>query len=162
MKQRTTDIASLILRIAVGLIFIPHGWSKVFGAGGVAGFAQDLPSYHLPVFLGYAAAYSELVGGFLLIPGVVTRIDGFLLACTMFVAAFVIQFPDALNDPGNAGKVRFFAVMRAIELPLALLAASVVLMLMGGGRWSVDWLVASRRSRSGNAEPLPASRDQEA
>jgi putative oxidoreductase len=152
MKNRTSDAASLVLRIAVGLIFIPHGWSKVFGAQGVAGFAQDLPSYHLPVFLGYAAAYSEFLCGFLLIAGLLTRIDAFLLGCTMFVAAFVVQMPDALHDPDNAGKVKFFAVMRAIELPFALLAACVALVLIGAGRWSVDGAVRAsgeRRAASG-------------
>jgi putative oxidoreductase len=148
MRKWTLDAAAFVLRIAVGLIFIPHGWSKVFGASGVAGFAQDLPSYHLPVFLGYAAAYSELLGGLLLIPGILTRIDAFLLGCTMFVAAFVVQFPDALNDPDNAGKAKFFSIMRAIELPLALLAGCVALVLIGAGAWSVDGWISRRKSKS--------------
>jgi putative oxidoreductase len=145
MRKWTVDAAALVLRIAVGLIFIPHGWSKVFSARGVAGFAQDLPSYHLPVFLGYAAAYSELLCGLLLIPGILTRIDAFLLACTMFVAAFVVQLPDALNDPDNAGKAKFFSIMRAIELPFALLAGCVALVLIGAGAWSVDALIDRAR-----------------
>jgi putative oxidoreductase len=155
MRKWTSDAASLVLRVAVGLIFIPHGWSKVFSPAGVAGFAHDLPSYHLPVFLGYAAAYSELACGFLLIAGVLTRIDGFLLSCTMFVAAFVVQMPDALNDPDNAGKAKFFAVMRGIELPLALFAASVALVLIGGGRWSLDywWKVRGERRVVRGEEP---------
>ena len=144
MRQWPADTAMLVLRIAVGLVFIPHGWSKVFGAHGVAGFAQDLPSYHLPVFLGYAAAYSELVGGFLLIGGLLTRVAAFFIACTMAVATFIVQMPDALNDPDNIGKAKYFAVMHAIELPFALLAAAVVLMLLGGGRWSLDGLVWNR------------------
>ena len=153
MKKWTADAALLILRVAIGLIFIPHGWSKVFSPNGVAGFAQDLPSYHLPIFLGYAAAYSELVCGFLLLGGLATRIDGFLLACTMFVAAFVVQMPDALNDPDNAGKVKFFAVMHAIELPLALFAGAIVLMLMGGGSWSLDRIIGERRHGRRTPEP---------
>ena len=147
MKQWTADAAALLLRVVVGLIFIPHGWSKVFGAQGVSGFAQDLPSYGLPTFLGYAAAYSELAGGLLLILGLLTRIDAFLLACTMFVATFVVQMPDALRDPDNATGNRFFAVMRTIELPLILFAASVALILLGAGRWSLDALIAQWRAR---------------
>lgn len=150
MRQLTTDLAALVLRVAAGLIFIPHGWSKVFGAQGVSGFAQDLPSYGVPAFLGYAAAYSELAGGALLILGLLTRIDAFLLACTMFVAAFVVQLPDALRDPENMGN-RFFGAIRAIETPLALFVICVALMLLGGGRFALDALVATFRSRRRDA-----------
>jgi uncharacterized membrane protein YphA (DoxX/SURF4 family) len=58
----------------------------------------------------------------------------------MFVAAFVVQLPDALRDPDNAGH-RFFASMRAMELPLALLAMTLVLLLVGPGRLSLDALL---------------------
>jgi putative oxidoreductase len=122
------------------LIFIPHGYAKVFGAGGVAKFASSLPSYGIPVFLGYIAAYSEFFGGILLIAGLLTRIDALLLAGTMFVAAFVVQLPDALHDP-DAASNRFFASMRAIELPLSVLAAMLALVLLGGGTWSLDGLI---------------------
>ena len=112
----------------------------------MSGFAQDLPSYGVPAFLGYAAAYSELFGAILLIAGLLTRIDAFLLACTMFVAAFVVQMPDALRDPENATGNKFFAVMRTIELPFMMFAACLALVLMGGGRWSLDAAVAGGRA----------------
>ena len=71
----------------------------------VAGFAADLPSFHIPVFLGYIAAYAEFFGAILLIAGLLTRLDAFLLACTMAVAVLVVQLPDALNDaPAGANK----------------------------------------------------------
>lgn len=157
MKKWTADIAALVLRLALGLIFIPHGWSKVFGESGVAGFAHDLPSYGLPAVLGYAAAYSELLGGFFLILGLLTRVDGFLLACTMFVATFVVQLPDALRDPDTGGKSRFFAVMHAIELPLSLFAAACALMLIGGGRMSLDEVVGRMLKRSPGGGPPPSA-----
>ena len=156
MRKWTADAAALALRIVVGLIFIPHGWSKVFGASGISAFAGSLPSYHLPAFLGYVAAYAELFGAMLLIIGALTRVDAFLLACTMFVAAFVVQLPDALHDPENANANMFFASMRAIELPLALFGAAVALAFLGGGRWSVDALVARRRSVAAGFSPPAA------
>jgi len=131
--------------VACGLIFIPHGFSKVFGSGGVANFAQSLPSYGIPTALGYVAAYSELFGGILLIVGLLTRIDAALLAGTMFVAAFVVQLPDALHDPDNTGKNKVFAAIRSMELPLSVLAAMLALILLGGGRYSLDALIFRRR-----------------
>src|ERR1700737_3449133 len=108
MNRWRTDTAVLVLRVACGLIFIPHGFSKVFGSGGVANFAQGLPSYGIPAALGYIAAYSELFGGIFLIAGLLTRLDALLLAGNMFVAAFVVQLPDALHDP-DVGKNKVFA-----------------------------------------------------
>jgi putative oxidoreductase len=138
MKKWTIDFTALALRLAAGLIFLPHGWGKVFGAGGAATFAQDMPAYGLPVFLGYVAAYAELFCAALLIAGLLTRLDALLLGCTMFVATFVVQLPDALRDPQSGGN-KFFAALHGIELPLALLAICLALILLGGGRFSLDF-----------------------
>lgn len=147
MKRWNVDAAALVLRLAAGLIFLPHGWSKVFGSGGVHAFAQDLPQYHVPIFLGYVAAYAEMFGAVLLIAGLFTRLDALLLAGTMFVAAFVVQLPDVFRDPDAAGR-RFFASMHTIELPLSLLAVTVAIVLLGPGRFSLDYLlIGKRRSR---------------
>ena len=153
MNKWTTDVAALVLRLTAGAIFIPHGWAKVFGNGGVAAFASDLPSYHIPVFLGYVAAYAELFGASLLIIGLISRVDAFLLACTMFVAAFVVLLPDALQDAPT-----FFTVMKAIELPLSLFALNLALVFMGPGRLSLDHLIwRKRRAAAENKTPVVAT-----
>jgi putative oxidoreductase len=154
MNRWRTDTAILVLRVASGLIFIPHGYSKVFGAGGVAAFAQSLPEYGIPRALGYVSAYSEFAGGILLILGLLTRVFAVLLGCTMFVAAFVVQLPDGLHDP-QAGKLKVFAAIRSMELPLSILAAMIALALLGGGRFSLDALVRSLRKREAATAPPP-------
>ena len=136
---KRTDVASLLLRVAAGLMFLPHGYSKVFGSGAAA-FAADMPSYGIPVFLGYVAAYAEFFGSIALIAGLLTRIDAFLLACTMFVAAFVVQLPDALHE-AQPGTVKLFAALRGIELPLAMFAITAALVILGPGRFSLDGLL---------------------
>jgi putative oxidoreductase len=144
MKRWPTDIAALFLRLIAGAIFLPHGYSKVFGEGGPAAFASDMPSYHIPAVLGYAAAWSEFFGSILLIAGLFTRIDAFLLACTMFVAAFVVQLPDAVHEV-QPGTIAAFTVIRGIELPLAMFAISLALLLLGPGRLSLDELFGIER-----------------
>src|SRR5437588_11122221 len=99
MNRWRTDTAILVLRVASGLIFIPHGVSKVFGSGGVEKFASSLPSYGIPVALGYVSAYSEWIGACFLIIGLLTRLDALLLAGNMFVAAFAVQLPRAVRGP---------------------------------------------------------------
>ena len=137
MNGWRTDVASLLLRLATGAIFIPHGYAKVFGQGGPGAFAADLPSYHIPAFLGYIASYAEFFGAILLIAGLLTRIDACLLAGTMFVAVAVVQLPDAFRDPDVHG---FGSVLHVIELPLALLAMNLAVMIIGPGRLSLDSL----------------------
>ncbi|MEO8033576.1 MAG: DoxX family protein [Acidobacteriota bacterium] len=156
MRQTKLDLASLVLRVAVGLVFLPHGYTKVFSAGGAGAFAADMPGYGIPAILGYVAAYSELVCGILLIVGLLTRVDALLLACVMFVAAAVVQGPDALHDT-QPGAIRLFVLLRGIELPLTLLAANIALLLLGPGRYSLDaaawqWL----QKRKAAAEPAAA------
>jgi putative oxidoreductase len=145
MAKVTSDIGALILRIAAGAIFLPHGWPKIMGEGGPGAFAADIAAnYHLPTFLGYVAAYSEVIGAILLVAGLFTRLDAFLLACTMFVAAFIVQLPEALYEvPADA--IKSFVILRAIELPLALFAICVALVLTGPGRVSLDHLFGIER-----------------
>jgi putative oxidoreductase len=137
MTRKSTDVAALLLRLAAGLIFLPHGWSKVLGEGGPAAFAADLPSFGIPAFLGYVAAYAELVGAALLIVGLLTRLDAFLLACTMGVAIFAVKLPDARAEL-QPGAIKLFALLRGIELELALFTICAALVCIGAGRFSLD------------------------
>ena len=132
------DASALLLRVVAGLIFLPHGWSKIFGEGGASAFAADVAAnYGIPAFFGHIAAWAEVAGAILLIAGLFTRIDAFLLGATMFVAAFVVQLPDAMFEaPPNA--IRPFVAIRGIETPLALFAICLSLLLTGGGRFSLD------------------------
>lgn len=139
------DAAALLLRVAAGLIFLPHGWSKIAGEGGSAAFAADIAAnYGIPAFLGHVAAYAEAVCGVLLIVGLLTRIDALLLAATMFVATFVVQLPDALFEVPPAA-IRAFVAIRGIETPLALFAICTALLILGPGRLSLDHLLGIER-----------------
>jgi putative oxidoreductase len=138
MARVTRDIAALILRLAGGAIFLPHGWPKVAGEGCPGAFAADIAAgYGIPVILGYLAAYAEVIGALLLIAGLLTRLDALLLGATMFVAAFIVLLPDTLYEV-PAGAIKVFVVVQGIELPLALLAICTAVLLTGPGRLSLD------------------------
>ncbi|HYO79372.1 MAG TPA: DoxX family protein [Thermoanaerobaculia bacterium] len=141
MPRVTNDAAALTLRVAAGLIFLPHGWSKISGDGGAGAFAADVAAnYGIPALFGYIAAYAEVGGALFLIAGLFTRLNAFLLGATMFVATFIVQLPDALYGvPADA--IKTFVALRAIETPLALLAMCVALLLSGAGRMSLDHLL---------------------
>lgn len=128
---RQIDAGLALLRIVIGIIFLAHGWQKVFtfGFGGVTGAFTQM---HVPMpgFTGPAIGILELVGGVALILGVLTRLFGFLLASDMLGAILLVH-----------GKQGFFAPM-GMELVLALCVGAATLAIAGGGGYSVD---ASRR-----------------
>lgn len=137
------------LRLALGIIFIAHGAQKVLGVfggfdgkgGGLAEFAALPAPFGLrpaALWMG-AAAVSELLGGLLVLAGLLTRLGAFLIACVMLVAMFGVHWGAFFmsNQP-----------MPGIEFTVALLGASLALIISGGGRASFDHsLMQSRRWR---------------
>ena len=121
------------LRLALAAVFIAHGSQKVFGSFGGPGLREFVSGRPAPfpfmekglwLWLG-AAAFSELIGGGLLLLGLLTRVAAFFLACTMFVALFAYHAP------------AFFAP-KGFEYPMVLLAACLALLISGGGVASAD------------------------
>jgi putative oxidoreductase len=72
MSDVRTAYAALILRLALGAMFIAHALLKYF-VFTLPGTAQFFASLGLPGFLGYVTFAAEIVGGILLIAGVRTR-----------------------------------------------------------------------------------------
>jgi len=128
------DVALLIARLAVGVVFVAHGWQKlvVFGhAGTVKAF--DGMGVPLPSAAAFYSTWAELLGGVALILGVVTSAAGLLLFIDM-LGAFVIVHVDH----------GVFASDGGFELVLTLGAISLGLALSGAGRFSVDNIALRR------------------
>lgn len=112
-------VGLLALRIAVGIIFIHHGWSKWQD---IAGTAELFRGIHIPLalFMAYVVATVELVGGIMVLLGVYTKEASKFLAMTMIVALLTVH----LKQP--------FA---KAEFPLVLLGATLALSGTGAGKW---------------------------
>lgn len=145
-----TDISLAILRVATGVVFAAHGAQKLFvyGVAGVTGAFGGM-GIPMPGITGPLTGAVELLGGLALIVGLLTRLAGVGLAVTMIGA---IAFVHAA-----AG---FFAP-NGIEFPLSLLAATSTLAVAGAGRFSLDALIATRRSTPVVAQ-VPRTRDRAA
>ena len=124
-ENKLADIAFMGLRTAIGVIFIAHGVGK-FNPG-FAGFLTGPlgfpPEMQIPI------ALAETIPGILLIIGVLTRISSSLLSIVMVGAIFYVK--NAANLTGE----------RAYELDLILLAACLVIIVMGPGRVSLSHIV---------------------
>lgn len=133
------DVGLLILRLAMGLIFIIHGWPKLNpnsplkGAAGFGGFLKQM-GIPLPTFFAWVVALLETVGAVLLVLGLGTRILAILFAINMLVASFVAK--------RGFMKVPFVAQQTiGWEFDFALLATSLALIFTGAGNIALDPLL---------------------
>lgn len=125
------QIAWMLLRVSVGIIFITHGYPKL--VGGVEkwdwmGQQMSLVGINFwPRFWGFLAAAAESAGGLLLIFGLFTRISSLLMLGTMIIAlVFLIKSGKGYD---------------AISHPLQLVFVFAAFLLAGGGKYSLDqWL----------------------
>lgn len=128
--------AALALRVPVGIIFVAHGAQKLFGwfgGYGLEGTGQWMDSIGLsPGYLmALMAGGAEFFGGLALIIGLLVRPASAVLAFAMLIAIFSVHIGNGLFMSNNG-----------YEFGLALLAVSVSLVFSGGGRASVDALLA--------------------
>ncbi|MDI6099442.1 DoxX family protein [Actinoplanes sp. NEAU-A12] len=128
------DLTLLVTRVALGVVFIAHGWQK-FDEWGLDGTAAAFGQMGvpLPTASAWFAAIIELAGGVALIAGLAVPLVALLLAVDMIGALLIVH-------AGNG----VFVSAGGFELVLTLAAAALLLGVSGAGRFSVDRLVAPR------------------
>lgn len=114
----------LLLRVALGIVFIAHGWPKIRDLKGTAkGF--DAMGFKPGMLFGTIAAFIEFFGGILIMLG---------LATTPIAALFVIQFGVILIWKWAKG----MPIVGGWEIDLLIFAAAIALFSLGGGAFSLD------------------------
>jgi putative oxidoreductase len=136
VERTGASVGLLIVRVVIGLAFVFHGWMKVMSGGQFVlthWMGADAP---VPGWLQAVAALVEFLGGGLLVLGLLTRLAALLLAIQMIVALGMVHLPK--GDP-------FVAVgQSSFELPAAYLAISLLFLIAGPGRFSLDALLFGR------------------
>ncbi|MDE3057033.1 MAG: DoxX family protein [Bacteroidota bacterium] len=119
-----------ILRLVLAAVFLAHGSQKVLGIFGGYGLAVTTQFFvsklHIPVFLAYVASFTEFLGGFSMLLGIVTRVFAAGLAIDMAVAILAVHLKNGFFGPTG------------FEFPLVLLVIAVAVFLLGPGKLSVD------------------------
>lgn len=126
------DLASLILRLGLGIMFLAHGLQKVFGlfgGPGMDGFSKMLAGlgFSPAAFWAYLAAYVELLGGLALITGLSTRISSLLLLILIVVATVKVHLAKG-----------FFLSNGGFEYNLIIASVCLALMIMGTGKYGIN------------------------
>lgn len=116
------DTAQMGMRVAVGVIFIVHG----FGKFGNPGFGGWISSMGIPAEMQIPIALAEFIPGILLLLGILTRISASLISIVMLGAIFLVKGASSLT--GEHG----------YELDLILLASCLVVIVAGPGRVSLS------------------------
>ena len=78
----------LLIRVAVGAVFLTHGWLKIQNVDQVSGMMAHLGVF-APSFFGPFIAWLEVVGGLALIFGILTRVFAAMLGIEMIIAVFL-------------------------------------------------------------------------
>ncbi|MEA3371362.1 MAG: DoxX family protein [Campylobacterota bacterium] len=125
---QSNDIGKLILRVSVGVLILFHGMNKIiYGVGGVK---HLLSNAGFPEFLAYGVYVGEVIVPIFLILGLYARVASLVLAFNMFVAIILAHGGAMFSLSKHGGLV--------IELPLFYLIASIVVFILGSGRYAVN------------------------
>lgn len=134
IKTNTTllNVSLLLLRLAVGIILFLAGAGKVFGWFGGQGIEATINIFvsqmGIHPILAYLSCYTEFIGGFLLIVGLLTRPAALAIAINMLVAA-IVTLPNGF--------------LAGSSYPFSLMISSLIILLAGPMAYSVDaWLLS--------------------
>jgi putative oxidoreductase len=139
-------VALLVLRLVVGLDFIMHGWPKIQNP---MGWMNAMGGSSVPSFLQALAAFAEFGGGIALILGLLTPIAAFGLICQMLGALLIVHLPAGHPFVAQGGP--------SYELALVYLAASLALIALGPGKFSLDAFLFGGRELVRRTSRLEAS-----
>ena len=134
-SRRQLAIGLLVLRLALGLVFIIHGGQKLFVMG-MSSTAGMLANMNIPgaALIGPLLAVVEPVAGAAVVLGLLTRLAALAIALDMFGAILLFH------------RHHGFFVPMGIEFPMMLCVAGLTLVALGAGPFSLDHAIDRRRS----------------
>ena len=125
------SLGLLLLRLSVGIMLIHHGYEKLENIENFAdAFVRPL---HLPfpIVSSYFAAFSEIVGSWLVIFGLGTRLGALAILGTISFAIYHALFTSGFN-------------IYLLELLVLYWGGAACIVLSGPGNFSIDHLIKLR------------------
>lgn len=131
INSNAVNSSLLILRVAVGLFMLTHGFSKLqMLMSGDIKFADPFGIGTTPSLI--LSVFAEFFCSILLILGLATRLASVALIINMLVAVFYAHATDPFARK---------------ELPLMYLVVFLTFLILGAGRYSVDHLIAGNSKK---------------
>lgn len=118
---RTAPYAALVLRLALGIVFVAHGVMKVFVLT-LPGTAAFFAAHGFPGWTAYPVTTAEIVGGVLLVAGIATRAVSIALVPVM-AGAILVHGPNGWSFTAPGGGWEYVAFLIAALVGQALLGA---------------------------------------
>lgn len=135
------DLAPVIARVALGAVMFPHGAQKALGWFGGHGFRGTMGfmtgQMGIPAPFAVLAIAAEFLGAVGLVTGTLSRVAALGIAVTMLVAIVMAHAGNGffMNWTGTQAGEGF-------EYHLLAIALAAIVLVKGGGSWSVDRLAA--------------------
>lgn len=136
------DVSTLVLRVTLGVVMLPHGLQKTFGWFGGHGFSGTMAFFTdkmgVPTEAAVLVICAESLGALGLIFGCLTRLGAFGIAAVMSGAIVMVHWPHGffMNWQGTQAGEGFEFHLLAIAIALAVMAK-------GGGALSIDRIIAA-------------------
>jgi len=147
-KESWNEWALLPLRLIIGFGFMAHGFAKLSrGPEVFAGILQTI-GIPAPSLAAWTTALVEFIGGLAIIGGAFVTIVSIPLIIVMLVALFTIHLPygfSAIKLMGMNSSGPQFGTP-GYEVNLLYIAGLLTLVLGGAGLFSVDQLLARRKT----------------
>lgn len=115
------DFGLLALRLAVALVFVTKGWSKLNNLEMVSGMLDNM-GFFWPMFWAWVLSLVEFVGGLMVLFGLFTKTAAGLLSVAMIVALITAHLGGKLD---------------AALLATSMLGANLALLSLGAGKYRV-------------------------
>ncbi len=125
--EKFSDDLYLLFRLIIGFLFTLHGCQKLFG------FFTERGAVEFSGLLWFAGL-TELVGGTAIAIGLLTRVAASITLIEMLIAYFKVHFTLFVFPIQRGGG----------EVPILFIAAFLVFMVHGSGRWGIERLLTNK------------------
>ena len=139
------DYLLLLLRLVLAAVIFPHGAQKLLGWFGGPGFNGTMgffKSIGIPRIFGLLAIFTEFMAPLALVAGLLTRVSALGVAIVMLTAAIKVHLPYGFfmnwNDDMHG---------EGYEYHILAIGIAILLIVSGGGAFSIDQALASLLSR---------------
>ncbi len=123
------SLATLILRLGLGILVMLHGISKILHPGSLDFIAGKLGNFGLPGELAYLVYVGEILGPLMIIFGYFNRLGAIFIVINMVTAILLVHTAELFKLTSNGGW--------ALELQGLYLLGAVAVALLGTGKYAL-------------------------